>query len=974
MENTVKKFPFLMCLIMLSVAELYPQSAANTIFNTAKSDYNRGQYGFAVSGFNRFIKLSNDNEKLPEAHFYLGLSHYFLGNNSLALHNLNAISRVNNLSPYKPLSFFWKGLIFQNLENYPDAEAEFNNFISTMPNSELVPRALFAVANCRVKQNNLTGALTSLNRLIQSYPNSERYQDSYLLKAYILIQQKEYTAAADLLKSSLENFVADKTLLYLGEIYFELRNYDLSYDYYKRIEEEFEQSEFMDLTILRLSQIERIRGRYPEATALILRLNSLYPTTQYLLESTVDLGLIEYLQENLSSAAVLFNQVVETADRRLAVRDINNNERAKLNTIRAYSNLYLSEIAIKRGETDRAVFILNRIITGRDFKEQATIRLLDIYLSNNNIAKAAELINTASSYLSSDNDFNFFRLKLEYIRADYRRALELVNRITVDDRNRDAVLTIKSLLYSKTGNDTEALRILEESYLTTPINGKAQMINKIVKTALRIRDFATINRYQAEFEAMIRYSPISGRLKLQTDTEFIFAISKMEQMELNQSEQLFISILQRKDNRSLQDLKSIFDLSNYYLGWVYYKKGDYINSSRCFSIASAVVEVTSIKEDSLFMDAYSFFSRNDYRTALEKFNNIYQSNASSDIRIKSLYFCGVSSENLGNKDAASVFYNELLQKFPDSSNAPAAMYRVIRYYIEKNDAQETARLTSLFESLYPDSPILKDVIIDTAQFLRNSNRSSEAFTYYTLYINKFADDNNPGDDFIYYWASDTAFNSKDYTSAISYAEKLLLVYADSPYSENALTIIQRSYREIKDYNGELSAIERLITLSSEKYTALFSTRLAELRLIIRGTAPEEAARINALANGTNEDKLRAIKSYFDSGIPDKAIEAVNRVFGESKDRFAAEALLITANYYLAANNQTAAEQFYFRILSERYQGTQETMAETLYKLAYVYHTGGNNPQALRLLDTIISTYPATVWKERAISLKERVQR
>ncbi len=967
MKNSLVLF-----VILSSMVNIFTQSSTISIFDSAKDDYKRGQYSFAVSGFNRYIKLSNDNDKIPEAHFYLGLSHYFLKNYPLALYNLNSIQRVNNLSPYKALSFFWKGLIYQNSGNFAAAESEFNNFITLLPNSDLIPRALFASANSRVEQDNLDGALTALETLLSKYPTSERFEDAVILRSYILIKKNKLIEAKKFLLKTHANIKSDRILSYLGEICFELGDYDESMDFYKTIERDFSSSKLLDIALLRLSQIERMKGNYPEATEYILRLNNEFPQTLYSLEAAVDLALIEFAKNNITDSLVLFNQVLKTTNQRLLQKGMPKPERDKLSEIKNYSTLYIAEINLKRNDTNAAINSLNEVLRSGYFKENALLKLLEVYITNKEYVKASELASKHSQSFNENNYFNFYRARLEYEKADYKQAIKLLELVTIDDDNREAIISLKTALYTIAGDPKKALELLRQTTNETPIQYKARYINRIMKVALGLKDYSTINSYYDEFQTMIKFNPVDTRLVLQLDTDFIAALSFMQQLRFKESQGLLQSIIAYRDNKSLTNLSETFNLSNFYLGWVLYKQMDYINASRYFTLAANSDIDLSIKEESSFMDGYSYFSSGDYRIARDKFIRITTSTKNPDIIVKATFYAAKCSDNLSDRTTSVKYYNQIFNNYPKSEYADDTLFELIKISIEKKDSVSLADKISTFETTYKESPLLLNAIVTIADFYYKNNQFSEAFSYYTKYILLLSDPTDPDQDFAYYFTADSAIKNTDFTSASDYSSRLISTFQESPYLENTLLIKIKAAAATGDFNGEIEAIKKIEVKYSDKYTKTFERRKMALELISKGTPEADAVRQVTFNLGTEQEKLAVIKFYLNSGDTGTGLKLADKLYNTSKSQFAAEALLLTANIKLSIDEKVSAEALYLKLITE-YAGAELVMAEALYKLAFIYHSNGKTQPAIKLLDTIISRYRETEWGARAVSLKERVQ-
>lgn len=76
-----------------------PASEDERVFNAAVLDYNRGNYPLAVEGLEMFLKSYPQSTRRPDAHFFLGLSHFNQGVYDKAQHAFDRIIKEHAASP-----------------------------------------------------------------------------------------------------------------------------------------------------------------------------------------------------------------------------------------------------------------------------------------------------------------------------------------------------------------------------------------------------------------------------------------------------------------------------------------------------------------------------------------------------------------------------------------------------------------------------------------------------------------------------------------------------------------------------------------------------------------------------------------------------------------------------------------------------------------------------------------------------------
>ena len=66
------------------------------------------------------------------------------------------------------------GWVLYKQERYPEAIAAFNEMLKVHPGSQLVPRAIFGIANAYFKQGKYAQAIREYQRVVNKYPNPIR--------------------------------------------------------------------------------------------------------------------------------------------------------------------------------------------------------------------------------------------------------------------------------------------------------------------------------------------------------------------------------------------------------------------------------------------------------------------------------------------------------------------------------------------------------------------------------------------------------------------------------------------------------------------------------------------------------------------------------------------------------------------------------------------------------------------------------
>jgi len=116
-------------------------TSAETLFNSALTDYHRGTYESAEPQFQDYLKLYASTVRAAEAQFYLGAIAYLQENFG------NAVSHFDRVLERYPVGLisadaqFKKGMALLKLSKTAEAIKEFEGIIEKFPNSTIAPAA-----------------------------------------------------------------------------------------------------------------------------------------------------------------------------------------------------------------------------------------------------------------------------------------------------------------------------------------------------------------------------------------------------------------------------------------------------------------------------------------------------------------------------------------------------------------------------------------------------------------------------------------------------------------------------------------------------------------------------------------------------------------------------------------------------------------------------------------------------------------
>ena len=371
------------------------------LLSSGLEDFNKGQYSFAITNLKKYLLLTNEADDIgrSKALYYLAISYYFDGNQTQAMVYMDELSVKYKTSDYAQQIIFWRGLVFQNMGNWYDAEEQFLRFVKLQPNSELEDRALLAMANCQHEQGRIDSAIATITHVVNN-DKSEKQEEASVFYAYMLLKKHENKMARDLLEAWEHKLgkngngyeFRDRFWLYLAELNLQEGNDEEASRLLKLIDAYASGSPSSDTALLRLSEIEVRQGNSEVAAEYILRLKNEYPLSTYNIDALLLTGTIAYNEGAYEKAAEIFGESIGVVENSL--HSLKNKEDSKrLLTLKSKAILYTAEIYNAMGKKNIAYETLLPIINGNlPLKEEALIRGGELLLEQRKIVSLGEFL------------------------------------------------------------------------------------------------------------------------------------------------------------------------------------------------------------------------------------------------------------------------------------------------------------------------------------------------------------------------------------------------------------------------------------------------------------------------------------------------------------------------------------------------------------------------------------------------------
>lgn len=964
------------------------------LLSSGLEDFNKGQYSFAITNLKKYLLLTNEADDIgrSKALYYLAVSYYFDGNQTQALVYMDELSVKYKTSDYAQQIIFWRGLVFQNLGNWYDAEEQFLRFVKLQPNSELEDRALLATANCQYEQGRLDSAIATVARIVDN-EKSEKQEEASVFYAYMLLKKHENKMARDLLENWEQKLgkngngyeFRDRFWLYLAELNLQEGNDDDASRLLKLIDSYASGSPSSDTALLRLSEIEVRQGNTEVAAEYILRLKNEYPLSTYNIDALLLTGTIAYNEGAYEKAAEIFSETISVAENSL--HSLKNKEDSKrMLTLKSKAILYNAEIYNAMGKKNIAYETLLPIINGNlPLKEEALIRGAELLFEQRKIALLGEFLKNYDTEMTQlrlndgmkkQDEYKRTRYDLLFARylheiKDFEGSLSRIENVEEVSHFYDSVLVLRAKNYAALGKMLEAASLLRKLLAKTEPENRAYVALNLMIMNFNGGNYQEVLLLGDVFPVYLKDIQYSKQRNLRLSADCLMGMSYMQLREYKKSEEYLLQVQKAKDWTDLAERERKFlNESYYYLGWVYYKQSKYMEAAADFAAAGQLIKNIAMQQESLLMEGWCYYSSQNYQQAAVKFTEVFNKYYPQTSGMKALFQAAKSYQNLGNNSKAQSMYQRIYSQLGENDFQSQALYELIRLALADKKFEQANLLVNDFGRRFSDNPLYASVLLLQMESFLAQERYSEVQSAALNYLKKYADHKEKIDD-VYYWAGYSAFRNKDNETALQLFDILLADYPETRFKETVFLSQIEIYRRMKNYQCEAERIRAYTQAYGDKENK-YQFRIAELEELQKGVSPQEASLLVRKNQGDKIAEFELAKLYYENSRGQEAFDMMAILQKEDKFTAGARANNFIADTMYDKGEYKEALQMYAATISEYKTGAEE-ISEALYKLAYCYYKLGAKEQATKYVDMVISRYPDSQWSGNARTLKGGLQ-
>ena len=863
-------------------------------------------------------------------------------------------------------------------------------FVAQYPSSTLLPDVLMRIGNYHFYKGDYGMALTFYSQVREKALDDDLNEDLIYREAYCDLQLEQYADAHDLYeKLKGTKRYNDATHFYNAYIDYANKRYDAAYSKFEQINRtgelgyqsqyymcqiDYNHQDYDQVISLGESLIEDNANEYfnPEINRLVgesyyqkgnyskakKHLNTYLQTTQdpVMRSSSYALGVMDYKDGNYKSAVTNFSEVVKESDKMAQ---------------NAYYHMGQSQLQL--GDTRSAAMAFEKAAS---MNYDATVKENAFYNYavtqakgsstpfGNDITLFEEFLNEYpnSKYKSSVEEY----LVQAYMNtSNYDKALASIERI----QNPGApILKAKQTVLYNMG--VQALQKGERGDAANYMKKAIAVGNYDKKIVNESRLWLAETQYLGgDYDNTVNSLSTYVKEADKTDANYGQALYNLgyAQYQKKKYGDARKSFLQAVEAGNLDEslLSDAYDR----IGDTYYYAGDFKNAESYYG--KAISAATGDADGSMYDKAMMAAQQKDYESTISQLNEMLQKYPESTKASAAVLEKARAYEALGKNSEAIKTYQELAEKYPKSLQARQGLLQMAS--IEKNNGNQDKAIVAYKEVLTsaPSSEEAKVAAEDLKVIYADRGELSQFKDYLETIPNAPQLDVADVDRLTFESAEKAAVASKP---SITKMEQYLNKYPEGAYAATAKYYIGRYNYEKGNYSTALSSLNEGLTEAADANWAEAALTMKSDILAKQGKQEEAIEVYKQIIEKTssNDNKIIAqmgiIRTATDIKKYDEVVATANQVISNpdlTVDEVN-EVKLNRANANAALGNTTAAEADYKELAKD---SNNEVGAEAAYQLAEMNFNAGNTKTAESQVNELLESGTSqTYWIARGYLL------
>lgn len=351
---------------------------------------------------------------------------------------------------------------------------------------------------------------------------------------------------------------------------------------------------------------------------------------------------------------------------------------------------------------------------------------------------------------------------------------------------------------------------------------------------------------------------------------------------------------------------------------------------------------------------------NNFNDAIRCFRTVRDNFQRSSFAKKSMVQLGLVYYNMGDLDQSLVAYKRVVNEFPGTQEADAALIGIRNIYMDRNNPDGYIRFTNQVGGFARVDDRQRDSLsFVSAERLYMAGNCDQALVQLDNYLRAF-----PQGRFAinaHFYKADCQLRSEDLNNALVSLE-FIVGRGKSQFSEEALKHVGAIHFRQSNYSRALEAFKRLeeeAEVEENRQEALIGQLRAHARLKDHGATTIVAGRVIENPRMAPEivREARYLKglAHLELGQQTAALGEFRILADNTRSREGAEAKFRVAELLFQAGNHAEAEAQVFDFVNK---GTphQYWLARGFILLSDIYALKGQNFQAIQYLESLLENY------------------
>ncbi len=972
-------------LLLVSLPSI-AQSDGRDVFQEAEVRFRNGDYELALDRYRALVRDYPFSSHVPDAQFRIGMVQNRLGRYEDALSTFRRVETRFRSTQFIDLLPFWMGMTRYYLSDFDAAIGDLNRFLDGDPQDSVARQALLYRALSRDRTGE--DPREDVERVLElaESPVDEPYATAILMRS--LMRSGLAGETIDLYESfdasELDEGWRERIELYAAEAYRSQGNIERAMTLYRGLEDAS-----ADVAVIAFQrQFEWATGEDDrgEVDRIVRQAEvNLRGRTDVLASFWQRIGVNSFLAGSFDLAELYLSRVWDLRDRQ---------------EVPGLVPMYLAEVHVERGDPARAQGILEDALEQSDDEtERIMVRLGGIHIKQQEYEAAAERLAAATEQFP-EGAFTG--------QAAYQRAFALFQ----IDRLEEAIAVIRDANErGVTGGFSREMRRLRasahrglgeldesidhyRSYLAETPDDSATRL-EYTKVLFLAERYEQVNEQVSELydrapdlrerdpSAFLQAEYLEGlaRVARRQYEQAVAALESLRDFE-------FVSGSDGSDGEgsgggAVDELSTIYPHGLYYLGWSYYRLGEWEAATGILSEVVAFDHGHERAPRSAYIAGWSAFSGGDYEGAREMLERLKDLDADDALLVEGRYLLAQVHRELNDFDDAAEEFAAIYEDFPDSGYAAEALYEHASLMADQENTDEAAELYGQVFERFPDRDIGVEALYRRGEVYFSAGEYEAARDAWLTYRGEAEGDRLFAASL--YWSGAASLELEETGAALLVWNRLIDEFPDSSFRFDAMAGAAEIYEQRGDLRQALNLYTEMAGRYEERAAEIEAQeRIDELVLRIGGLGEREASLLVRIEQGQRagssdgrEAILELARLVIYEGVTDSpnrrlVLPLLREVTGredEDPERAARAQFLIGEWYHQQDENSDAAEAFLEA--AGMYRADEDLSAQSLYRAANSYRRSGRSEEVIReIVETMRDEFPGSEWTAEAERILE----